>query len=46
MLVGKECLGAGYPGVPHGTDLEVTLAAVAIDLAGSHDAGRPRGVVG
>ena len=42
MLVSKQRLGAGNPGIPHGTDLEITLAAVAIDLTGSHNAGRPR----
>ena len=45
MFVGKERLGAGDPGIPHGTDLEITLAAMAIDLAGSHDTRRHR-VVG
>ena len=45
MLVREECLGAGHPGIPHGTDLEVALAAMAIDLAGSHNARRAR-VVG
>ena len=33
------CLGDGYPSVPHGTDLMIARATVAIDLAGCHDAG-------
>ena len=33
------CLGDGYPSVPHGTDLVIARATVAIDLAGCHDAG-------